>query len=141
MNDFGIFKAIQDVINHQEDLSRRITTVVTEPRPGMKTPHMAVHFDKSEVDIPCFVQTAYLNCRLEIISTYHGDQEIHELMSRLNHLLDGAHVPVHIRAMDLPGLAVFKLVSQETVRTPKEGIRTGKLSYQIKVNIRRSSHG
>ncbi len=136
MNDFGVFQAIQERIRSDEMLSQKVTAVTTEPRPGMQAPHMRVRFIKSEVHIPCLVQTALVSCEIDITSTYHGDQEIHDLMSRLNQSLDGAALPVNARALEMSGTAVFKQTGQ-SVKSDK-GMRIGTLKYQVKVNIRRN---
>jgi hypothetical protein len=136
MNDFGIFKALKDLVRADDVLSQKISAVVTELRPGNKPPFVVVTFEKSDVDIPCFVQTAHVTCSLEVTSAYHGDQEIHELLSRLNHKLDGSNLSVDVTALDAKGIAVFKLLGQEHKRAT--GSRIGTLTYQVKVNIRRN---
>jgi hypothetical protein len=122
MNDFGVFKAIQEAIRSDDTLSQKISAIVTEARPG-------------KVDIPCLVQSALVNCEIDMVSAYHGDQEIHELMSRLNFRLDGASLPVQVRALSLPGHALFKAIGQS--QSLDKGSRIGKLKYQIKILIRR----
>jgi len=136
MNDFGVFQAIQERVLSDEMLSQKVTAVTTEPRPGMQTPHILVRFVRCEVDIPCLVQTALVSCEIDITSNYHGDQEIHDLMSRLNQSLDGAALPVYVRALGKTGTAVFKQIGQ-AVKSDK-GIRFGTLKYQAKINIRRN---
>lgn len=135
MNDFGVFQAIKQLVEKDEFLSKKMTSVVTEARPDMMVPYMMVRFKNAQVDIPCFIQTALVGCTLEITSHYHGDQEIHDLMSRLNVCLDGACLDVHSKAINLQGKAVFKLAGQE--QSSDKGIRTGKLRYQIKITMRR----
>jgi hypothetical protein len=135
MNDFGVFKAIQEAIRSDDTLSQKISAIVTEARPGMVAPYAVVRFAQAQVDIPCLVQSALVNCEIDMVSAYHGDQEIHELMSRLNFRLDGASLPVQVRALSLPGHALFKAIGQS--QSLDKGSRIGKLKYQIKILIRR----
>ncbi|GEM_PF-4771280 len=138
MNDYGVFAAINELVRRDEFLSQQITSIVTEPRPGMQPPYMLVRIEGSEVDIPCAPRSALVSCELQLSSTYNGDQEIHTLMSRLDFRLNGAALQVEIPALNAQGVAVFKAIDQEINRMPAEGKRIGTLSYQIKINIRRN---
>ena len=136
MNDFGVFQAIAQRVREDAELGQKITQVVNEPRPGLQAPYMLVRFESCSVDIPSYIQTAFVRVVLELHSTYHGDQELHQLMSRLNQQLDGAALPVQAQSLGLPGLAVFKVVEQGITRDPARG-RTATITYDTKVNIRR----
>lgn len=138
MNDYGLFQALAQLVREDPILGQRITDVVTEPKPGMIAPYLEVHFEKADVDIPCLPQVALVTCELQVVSTYHGDQEIHELMSRLDFRLNGTVLPVQIAALRAQGIAVCKSLDQKTNRLPDLSKRVGKLRYQIRINIRRN---
>lgn len=133
MNDFGVFSVLQQALTRDEYLSEKITMVVTEKRPGLGFPFIQAKFLDLCLDIPCLVQSALLKCEIHIFSDYHGDMEIHEIMSRLNFVLDGVSWSVHVDAMNKAGKAMFKLQGQQMHMTG--GIREGVLSYQVKVSV------
>ncbi len=137
MNDFGIFKALEGEVKRDDFLSERINEVVTELKPESSLPYLQVSFQESVVHLPCFIQTALVRMDASIVSDYHGEQQLQDLMSRFDSILDGTTLAVQIRALDLPGWATFKRVEQKIERD--KGQRIGKIRYQVRVNVNRGN--
>lgn len=132
MNDYGLFQGIQTLIQEDEFLSPRIHSLVTEPRPGMALPYSVLHIRQVEADIPSAPQYLLVTCELELFSAYHGDQEIQQLMSRLDYRLNGGTLQIHIKALNAQGVAVAKQLEHSISHSPQGG-RIGKLIYQFKI--------
>lgn len=136
MNDFGTFHAIELIVQNDRMLSKKVSAIVTQIRPELIPPYLMLSFDETIPDIPCFMQTVLVGCEISVHSTYSGDQELHELMSRINKLLDGGNIKVQIDSMGLLGDGVIKLVHHSQHKDNET--RIGKLKYQIKIKLRRN---
>lgn len=137
MNDFGTFQALEQAVRQDEFLAQRIRAVVTELKPELMTPYILVVFEQAEVDLPCFIQTVLVTAEISIVSDYHGEQQIQDLLSRLDHVLEGNTFAVHVRALDLQGDALFKKLGFNIDRDKKGSTRVGRLRYQIRLKINR----
>lgn len=138
MDDFGTFQAIERAILSDSQLENKITAVIIETWPGIEPPYLMVHFKKSRTNALYSIQGALVECDLTVISTYAGEQEIQELMSRIDFLLQTSPHTVQPRLLDLEGRAVFKRVNEKVEKNGS--VRKGTLSYQIKVTMIREDN-